>query len=233
DPNVQPHAGEVMGAPRVYAVFAGQDWGSANGLNASGQQMESDLQKLLADSKYFSQLAQYNVGKQPQYMGHSWINWQEGPLATLDEGNILDILSQWVDNGLVAVKPDYNEMNLVYLIFWPHTITLESDSMTCGQITGFHGDGFYRKIFGKQNLFFAAICYGSGMPTVSHELVETFTDRSANGWWSPGNKTQEAAEIGDICNRTNLGTVVTADGLTAASYWLREESRCLQQSDVT
>ena len=57
------HAGEVLSAPKVFAIYWGRDDGSpVTGMNATAQNFDAFL-RAVVDSRYMDMLAQYGVGE--------------------------------------------------------------------------------------------------------------------------------------------------------------------------
>jgi hypothetical protein len=233
-----------MGSPRVFAIYIGRDFGDLNqGLNETALEMNSFLNSLTT-SRYMALLSEYSA-KMPQFIGSVYLD-NDGAVVTLNADQVQQDLKNVIDypaaSGLYPpgpiVQPDINEVNLLYVLFMPSTTTLQitnrGKTLRCPDICGYHSWGWHNKNilgvnYGKANLFYAAICYPPSTQAVSHELVESITDRSGNGWFSD----VDGSEIGDICNECSAGTVITAEGFEVASYWLHSKQRCLQQTDVT
>jgi PASTA domain len=221
------HAGEVMASPRVFAIYWGRDYGSpATGMNARAVEMDRFLTTVMP-SRYFTMLAEYLVGP-GSFLGSTWVDHAPGLAQTFSLDGIRAVLGGWLDAGLAPQVPGPDEMNLVFLIFPPAEVTL-TDNGGNGGFCGYHYSGLYHKGLGKANLFFAVVDTTGGTSAVAHELAETATDRSGNGWFSDDG---DHPEIGDVCS--GCGSVALSLGsFTVASYWLVNESRCLQQDDLT
>ena len=218
------HAGEVMGSPRVRAVYWGNAYGSqAGGLNQVGQSLDNFFSSMFPTS-YFGFLSEYSVGT-PSFLGSVWLPHDSTQTLTLSKDDMKTRVIAWLDGGLLPEVPGRTEKNLLYMIFLSPEMTL-SDTSNCG----YHDWTFYHKGSGKHNLFFAIITSDrlpAQIQTASHELVEGFTDRSGNGWYA-----DNGMEIGDICDGCS-SPVVTLNGITLASYWRNSVGNCLQQTDLT
>ncbi len=152
-----------------------------------------------------------------------------GTAETIDSNQMRDILISWIDAGMVAEAPAWNERDLLFVIFPPAEVTLV-DRNGAGGFCGYHWYGHYRNSpLQKDNLFFAVIDTTGGTDTVAHELSEAFTDRSLNGWYSNDAPYSEIADVCSFCGAPTLNL----GGFAVASYWLVGAARCLQQSDLT
>lgn len=221
------HAGEVMASPRVFAIYWGRDYGSpATGMNAKAVEMDRFLTTVMP-SRYFTVLGEYLVGP-GSFLGSTWVDHAPGLAQTFTFDGMRAVLGSWLDAGLAPQVPGSGELNLVFLIFPPAEVTLTQNDGS-GGFCGYHYSGLYHKGLGKANLFFAVVDTTGGTSAVAHELAETATDRSGNGWFSDDG---DRPEIGDVCSACGSATL-TLGGFPVASYWLANESRCLQQDDLT
>lgn len=96
DTLVMMHAGEVMGSPRVFAVFWGDTWGDGNGVNDRARQKYEYLSKL-CDSSYMNFLDQYSVGR-PQLIGSAFVQHIAPPEA-VTVSQMITYLRAWLDSG--------------------------------------------------------------------------------------------------------------------------------------
>lgn len=257
---VSDHGGAVTPKPQVYSIFVGPDWeGNIHGINLRALRLISAITDLCNDEKYMGRLQEYGVGMPIHYgsVYHEVVETEfyDGVFDSgFDVGNIIPgtYIPNFLKNVLetnrgVALHPSFGEANLVYLLFLSTSMSLKvmaAGNKVVGGCNvdrcGYHGAAWYHKDifgipFGDPNLFYAVICGGDAdnLVTVSHELVETFTDRiPGRGWLSGLNSNHEADEIGDICNNCSDGFLTTSRGQTVASYWLKSANRCLQQPDV-
>ena len=221
------HDGEVMASPQVFAIYWGRNYGSpATGLNSTARNLDTFFTTILANAAYIGPLSQYSVGA-ATFLGSTWIDHDPGTAETLTFDNVRDKLIGWLDLNMFPVVPRRVELDLLFVIFAPTEITLV-DNNGAGGFCAYHWYGHYHKGSGKDNLFFAVSDVTALTSAVSHELVEAFTDRSQHGWYSDN----DGSEIGDVCSSCGSATV-TVGGFSAASYWLVNQGRCLQQSDIT
>jgi hypothetical protein len=236
--------------PSVYAIYWGRNYGSpTTGTNNLVQQFNAFFQMVLS-SNYMNGLSQYGVNP-GTFLGSTWIDHDPTTMETLTTYYDLfttptfpQRLNAWIDAGLTfsgatPVKPASDEHDLLFVIFLPPEVAVAlSDGSTTG-FCGFHYNYFYNKsvVAGQSNLFYAVILPGSDTSTVGHELAEAFTNRDGNGWHSDdtsptGDPNKNYPEIGDVCSACGAGTLALS-GFPAASYWLDDFGRCLQQSDLT
>ena len=231
------HAGEVLSAPKVFAIYWGRDYGTpAVGLNNTARNFDSFLATVL-NSTYMDMLAQYGVGR-GTFAGSTWVDHDPGTSQTFTYSGMSELLTNWLNAGLSPIVPAPNEVQLLFVIFASREVTLTDDNGNTG-FCGYHSSGFF-KIFPwpwtKKNLFFAVIGANGTTDIVAHELAEAATDRSGNGWFSdstsPCSSMFDHPEIGDVCSACGAPTL-RIDGFDVASYWLVDAGRCLQQSDLT
>jgi hypothetical protein len=223
------HAGEVMASPRVFAIYWGRNYGSpTTGMNAIARNLDTFFSTILANAAYMGPLSQYAVST-ATFLGSTWIDHDPGTAQTFNFNNMRDVLINWLHVGMLPVVPQQNELDLLFVIFAPTEVTLADDNGAVGGFCAYHWYGYYDKgPFGKYNLFFAVADATASTSVTSHELVEAFTDRNGHGWYSDDG----GDEIGDVCSMCGSATLTVA-GFAAASYWLVNRGRCLQQSDIT
>jgi hypothetical protein len=220
------HSGEVMGAPRVRAVYWGNAYGNQTGLTQTTKNLENFFASIFP-TPYFGLLAEYSVNM-PIYFGSVWLPHDPTLSISVTPDFIINTVTAWLDGGLLPEVPGRTEKNLLYIVFLSPEMTIATTPPGCA----FHYWGHYQKGSGKHNLFVAAI--GSGglaalTGSASHELAEAFTDRSGNGWYSD---VSPKPEIGDVCSCCVCPTL-TLNGFTLSSYWRNSVSNCLQQTDLT
>lgn len=218
------HAGEVMASPRVFAIYWGRDYGSpASGLNAVAHALDAFFSTVLP-GRYIQELSRYNVGA-ATFAGSTWVDHDSSTPQTFTIDDMARILNSWLDAGM-AQAPAYFETDLLFVIIAPSEVTLV-DNNGGGGFCAYHSSAKHNRFWGKDNLFFAVCDAPGNTETIAHELVEAFTDRSHNGWFS-----DDGPEIGDVCNSCG-SSALTIDGFSVASYWLVNDGRCLQQADLT
>lgn len=215
-----------MGSPRVWAVYWGTPYGSSNtGITPLARSLDNFF-KVVFPTPYFGLLAEYSVG-QPTFLGSVWLPHNPTLPVTVTQDSMKNTLTAWLDGGLLPEVPGRTEKNLLYIIFLSPEMTISTSPPGCA----FHSSGHYHKGSGKDNLFVAVV--GSGSlhaltESASHELVESFTNRSdSNGWYSDAT----GYEIGDVCSCCSCRTI-TVRGFTLASYWRNSVNNCLQQGNL-
>lgn len=220
------HSGEVMAFPRVRAVFWGSGYGNQTGVNNTATSLDKFFTTIFP-TPYFGLLSEYSVNM-PTYFGSVWLPHDASAPITITVDSIIQTVTSWLDGGLLPEVPGRTEKNLLYVVFLSAEMTISTTPASCA----FHNWGFYHKGSGKQNLFVAAIGFGglsALTESASHEVVEAFTDRSGNGWYSD---TSPNPEIGDVCSCCSCPTL-SLGGFTLASYWRNSVNNCLQQTDLT
>jgi hypothetical protein len=221
------HTGEVMYFPRVRAVYWGSAYGSqGTGLGPLGQALDNFFAATIP-SVYFGFLAEYAVNM-PTYFGSVWLPHDPTTAITVNESSMASTLISWLDGGRLPEVPGRTEKDLLYVIFLSPEMSIVTEPPSCG----FHYAAQYHKGSGKNNLFYAVV--GSSdladlTSGASHELVEAFTDRSLNAWFSD----DTGMEIGDVCSCCFTCPDLTLNGFALASYWRNSIGNCLQQNDLT
>jgi hypothetical protein len=231
-----------MGYPQLVLIFWGTEYWT-DGPPSTSIRLQQFLSSILP-SPYFGMLDQYNVNTATvqQVVGIGY----QGGAATLSEGDIQNQLESWMDLALIPIVDD-NNTDLLYVLLPPSAVTLTVNGFSQNDpnqgFCGYHHHSKHNKIFGKDNLFFAVATSGLDFDTLtttlSHELVEAFTDRSNAGWFSDDISIwpfpAAGRELGDICNCCNPDQCprVTLNGFALASYWLQSQGRCMQQDDLT
>lgn len=220
-----PHGGEVMASPRVFAIYWGRDYGApATGMNARAQTLDRFF-RMVVTSPYLDMLKQYGVGH-GTFVGSTWMDYAPGVPRTLDNDQVRDVLIGWLDDGVAPEVPAWNERDLVFVLFPPADVTLTFPGQ--GAFCAYHWFGHYHNSpFQKANLFFCVVDTTSDTRIIGHELAEAFTDRDGDGWFSD----VDGSEIADVCSRCGSAAPILED-FPVGSYWLVDQGRCLQQSDL-
>jgi PASTA domain len=218
------HGNTIIPSPRVIAIYWGRDWGSpATGMNAGATTMDRFLATVV-DSPYMDNLGQYSCGR-GTFVGSTWVDHATTMPQTLKFDQLRQILFNWLMAGMAPENPPESPaLSLLYFIFPPSEITL-TDNNGNGGFCGYHWHGAFSPFF--ENMIFAVVDPTGGTSAVSHELVEACTDPTGNGWYSD----DDGSEIGDVCSSCGSQTLTLA-GFELASYWLVDQGRCLQQSDL-
>lgn len=220
------HDNAVMPAPRVFAIYWGRDWGSpATGMNASAVNMDAFLTAIMS-SNYLDWLAPYG-SRHGTFLGSTWLDHSPTVPQTLKPSEVASVLIGWLTTGLSPTVPGTDETSLLFLVFTPSEVTLAPGDGVNGEFCAYHSWGMYHKPSGDANLFFAVTDTTSDASVVSHEMVEAFSDRDGRGWYSD----DTGSEIADTCNLCS-GPRLQFAGFPVASFWLVQEDRCLQQTDL-
>jgi hypothetical protein len=127
-------------------------------------------------------------------------------------------------------------MSLVYLIFAPTDTTLSLGGITSG-FCGYHQHGKRGASGPDDNLFWATVqgytkassaqsFVDSISYCVSHELVETFTNRDGSGYYTDDGN---GCEVGDLCEADTSGNVITVPygRWQVERYWSNRQSGCV------
>jgi hypothetical protein len=178
----------------------------------------------VVDSPYMDNLGQYSSGR-GTFAGSTWVDHATTMPQTLKFDQVRQILFNWLMAGMAPENPPESpELSLLYFIFPPSEITL-TDNNGNGGFCGYHWHGAFSPFF--ENMIFAVVDPTGGTSAVSHELAEACTDPTGDGWYSD----DDGSEIGDVCSSCGSQTLTLA-GFELASYWLVDQDRCLQQSDL-
>jgi PASTA domain len=218
------HGSVTIASPRVVAAYWGRDWGSpGTGMNARATAMDRFLATVV-DSPYMDNLAEYSSSR-GTFAGSTWIDHATIISQTFTFDQMRQILFNWLMAGMLPQNPPESPtLSLLYFIFPPSEITLTDNDGARG-FCGYHWSGAFSPFF--ENMIFAVVDPAGGTSAASHELVEACTDPTGNGWYSD----DDGSEIGDVCSRCGSQTLTLA-GFDVASYWLVDQGRCLQQSDL-
>jgi len=189
---------------------------------------------------YMDGLSQYGVGR-GSFQGAvviSTINFptpnSQHPGVTFSEDDMQRQLIAWLDMGIVTPQPAGNETSLVYLIFAPSDTALSLGGSTSG-FCGYHQHAKRNANGPDDNLFWAIVRGYAQAPSgqnfvdsisycVSHELVETFTNRDGNGYFS-GN----GCEISDLCEAGGSQQIFTVPfgRWQVEKYWSQVNGACI------
>jgi hypothetical protein len=218
------HGGKVIPSARVMAIYWGRDWGSpVTGMNANAATMDQFLATVL-NSTYMDNLAQYSSGR-GTFLGSTWVDHAPAVPQTFTFDQVRGILFNWLTAGMLPETPVASgALSQLYLIFAPSEVTLTDNNGGQG-FCGYHYHGAFTG--GADNLVFGIVNSTAGTAAMSHEIAEACTDPTGNGWYSD----TDGSEIGDVCSTCN-SPALTLSGFNVASYWLVDQDRCLQQSDL-
>ena len=105
---LSPHDGEVMGSPRVFAIYIGRDFGDLNqGLNEYCLEMNRFLHSLTT-SRYMTLLSEYSAVI-PQFIGSVYLD-NDGSVVTVNADQVQQDLKDVIDypaaSGLYPPGPN-------------------------------------------------------------------------------------------------------------------------------
>jgi hypothetical protein len=227
----------VIASPRVVVIYWDQYFTSTPEAVTTMNQFITDL----VTGTYMDNLSEYGVGR-GSLQGHVVINVTTFPTPNsqhpgdpFSELQMQTQLIEWLDRGVVTPAPaPRNEASLVYLIVAPSDTTLSLGGNT-GGFCGYHSHGRHASVSGE-NLYWATVQGYSKSPSgqtfvdsisycVSHELVETFTNRDGTGWFSDDGN---GCEIGDLCEADASGNVTTVPfgRWQVEKYWSNRQGGC-------
>jgi len=235
-----------MTSPKVYAIY----WDEYFQANPKAVYTMDQFFSQILTGPYMRQLGQYGVG-QGQFLGSIVIvpgsDPTKPPPANLSAEQIVARLRKWIQpHGPVAVQPEPDETNLLYVIFTPNSTNINTPDTISGCLAGLHGsDKYPEDATGRDNLFWAAIqqWHEYGPPpesafadsctwAVSHEMVEAFTDRDGRGW-AYRDDNGNVCEIGDICecaqgSEDEKTPIITTkvQGWVVETYWDNANESC-------
>jgi hypothetical protein len=217
------HGGPIGTGLPVQLIFWGSWWNSANGVGQQGLIIERT--KALIASDYFSELAQYGIAR-PTWRGALVVTKPSPPGAfnsNEDEKAVPDLIDDLIDDD---VFPDPDDGRIAFVVLMPQGFTQSIGA------NGAHTYDFdYDFPFDEDNFWVAWVRFfdpATGedpedtIRTLSHELVELFTDpEPPTGWYA------EPAEKGEISDAGVSGTTkqtAWVNGAHVQSYWSNRHS---------
>ena len=215
-PSVIYHGGVVATGKPVHLIYWGGWW-----LTPEGQQRRALLDertKALIASPYFSQLMQYSVGP-PTWRG-SLICSEPGPpgsFTSLRNSGVkcADLIDDLIDDD---VFPDPDEGRIVFIVLMPKGFPRLDGA------GGAHWFDFDGDFLDTDRYWFGWTGYYEDpertMVTVSHELVEIFTDPELDAWYSVDHK----GEIADVSQPKGVQQTAWVSGALVTPYWSNQHS---------
>jgi hypothetical protein len=174
-------------APRVHNVYVGDYWNHSG--YTSRQYIEGAWSFLASQPSYWARLIEYGI------TGGSWggsvtsaPGWANGN-GVYDDSWFTSEINQRIGDGSLSYYGDHNDLYVVYL---PPGITSKADLQNGVLFWGGHHDS-YTDYYGRK-VWYAVVESGSDTALASHEIVETATDPTFDGYYSP-----QGLEIGDLC----------------------------------
>jgi hypothetical protein len=221
--SVSFHGGPIGTGLPVQLVFWGAWWSSIEG-TARRVLLTSRVQALLA-SDYFSELEQYGIAR-PTWRGGLVVTRPVAPAAfnsDEDTRQVPDLIDALIDDD---VFPDPDDGRIAFVVLMPKGFT-----QTIGA-NGAHTYGSdYEFPFDTDSFWVAWVRYfdpaagedpESTIQTVSHELVEMFTDPEDDGWYADP---AETGELSDAGVSPGVGKQTAwVSGVHVQSYWSNRHS---------
>jgi hypothetical protein len=215
--SVQHHGGPVGSGLPVELLFWGDWWNSAEGV-ARRVLIETRTQAVLA-SDYFSELKQYGI-ERPHWRGAKIVTKPGPPAAfnsTDDETAVPDLIDDLIDDD---VFPDPDDEKIAFVVFMPKGFTQSINA------NGAHTKDYNYTLFDYDWYWVAWVrSFGDtagedpedAIRTMTHELVEMFSDPEADAWYA-GNP--EAGEIGDAAvSPGGVKQTAWVNGAHVSAYW--------------
>lgn len=216
--SVEFHGGPVGTDLPVQLIYWGEWWNSPAG--AARRAMITDRTQRLINSDYFSELAQYGVNR-PTWRQPAIIctkPYPPGSFTSEDEQHVVpDLIDDLIDDD---VFPDPDDERIAFVVLMGNGFT-----QTIGA-NGAHTYDFDQDFLERDYYWVAWVRYFAGPPaedpedtsrTVSHELVEMFTNPEGDAWYVGSSAN---GEIGDAAVSAD-GTKQSAwvNGARASAYW--------------
>ncbi|SDK93273.1 hypothetical protein SAMN04487916_104142 [Arthrobacter sp. ov407] len=215
--SVSFHGGPIGTGLPIQLIYWGGWWKSAAG--AARRAMINDRTQRLINSEYFSELTQYGIDR-PTWRDPALICTKPYPPSSFtnkEEPHVVrDLIDHLIDDD---VFPDPDDGRIAFVVLMP-----EGFKETIGD-NGQHTSDFDQDFLDRDYYWVAWIRYFADPPTddpentirtLSHELVEMFTDPEADAWYvgSP-----EGGEIGDAAQSPGDYQTALVNGARASAYW--------------
>ena len=238
---MQPHERVVLGAPRLLAIYVGDE-------GDGGAPSSDEMMTWLVASQYWKTMEQYGVGAGamlPSVRVPASVFLPEGTVS----GGLIDpsalatrvvallhpssSLAPADDAGADGGRADGGEAPPIpqadaYVFFLPDKVNVRIPQgsgpvlQTCVEVGGYHTHDGYEP--------YAVIppCkVGRSAQTISHELAEMATDPvtgvfGGSGWYSDAEVQNAGGEIGDLCN-----SAVTVEGWAVTRLWSNQDGACV------
>jgi hypothetical protein len=225
DDNILPaasvtfHGGAIGTGLPVQLLFWGSWWLSPEGAGRRVM-IETRTQAVLA-SDYFSELYQYGINR-PRWRDSIIVTQPSPPMSinsTDDEQPVVDLIDDLIDDD---VFPDPDDERIAFIVLMPAGFTT-----TLANGAHLH-DYNYEFPFDKDWYWVGWVRFFDDKPgeqredvirTMSHELVELFTDPEGDGWYAPGDN----GEVGDAAVSRSVNGIVKqsawVNGARVQAYW--------------
>lgn len=244
---VTGHSKHIMAGPSVILIL----WDNLFVNNSTAVSTVEQLVQDLITGPFMNGLAQYGVARgtllntvtldTQTYPAPS--AWDSSQIGTADFNQLKAWFADTHNSKLTA--PPENENQLLYLIILPNTTQLTngtSNGITDTSVGGWHYFGKTNAGSSDNDTYWAVVkTIGSSLSAgkekefvngfsrlVGHELIEAFTDRDADGYFSQVqvSPTQSVGcEIGDICEAQ---PDLIYRGWNVEPYWSNWDSACIR-----
>lgn len=215
--SVQHHGGPVGSGLPVELLFWGDWWNSPQGA-ARRVLIETRTQAVLA-SDYFAELKQYGI-ERPRWRGAKIVT-KPGPPGAFnsndDQQAVPDLIDDLIDDD---VFPDPDDEKIAFVVFMPQGFTQSINA------NGAHTKDYDYEFPWDVDWFWVAWVRSFGdtpgedpedaIRTMTHELVEMFSDPEADGWYA-GNA--QTGEIGDAAVSGATKQTAWVNGAHVSAYW--------------
>jgi len=201
----------------VLLVFWGSFWQTAEG-GSRRAQIDDRVQRMIA-SRYFSELAQYGVAP-PTFLGSQVVAQPAPPMAFANEDNPQEL--EALMDGLVrdGVVPDPDIQPVACVVLMPKGFTSTANGAHDPGFDTATVDGFLWPIPDVNFRWVAWIHFDpdhdNTSETISHELVELFTNPQNQGWFS---NTPNPLEIADSADTPGGFQTAFVNGARVSAYW--------------
>jgi hypothetical protein len=239
---MQSHRGMILPSMHVELVYAGQ-------AGVDGAESFDTFVRWLLTSSYWGILAQYGV-QAGTVDGSVRVDANalippELVAGGLIDGLVLDARIQQVlhptsspdggaeadagsggdggDAGNDAEPPLSVPKSQAYVFFLPDGVNVTLNGIqTCDQAGGYHSFD----ADGDPYIIIPPCSVGRSTLTLSHELAETATDPTNQGWYSDMDAANAGGEVGDLCNFPVASPV---EGWTVTELWSNADGDCEPQ----
>ena len=211
--------GALASGAAIQLIFWGSVWNSP-GIAVTPGAIVAAMQTLV-DSSYFFALKQYNVDPGP--LGRALVVTAPDPPSTIGTDDVTGLL--WDLVGSVFPQTDQPGGHNIYVFFLPPGAHGLPD--TAG---GAHSDTTHL-VFDPlpkiHRAWYAWIGFTGSpagiMTSVSHEVVEAYTNPEPNNGWIVPGPDEGDTEIADLCN----GLEGTVEGVAVVSYFSKFNNACI------
>jgi hypothetical protein len=211
------HGGPIGTGMPIQLIFWGDWWNSPDGTTRRNL-IDQRTQAVLA-SDYFSELDQYGISR-PHFRGATIVTQPGNPWnfnSNDDQKVVPDLIDSLIDDG---VFPDPDDERIAFVVLIPEGFT---QTIANGAHTADYNYTFPIDYDWYWVAWVRSFGPGTGddpettMRTLTHELVETFTDPEGDGWYC-----QPAAtgEIGDAAlSAGNVRQTAWVNDVHVTAYW--------------